>query len=149
MEKRYVIYDIVDCRRAGRAGSSAVPQNALDLADADPIDLGDLGCRHAVLHPRPDAPNCERGTPRGACGFGPDRVVAGTWCRTGAGGAMIGCNTRGLRAGCSAGGVSETDGALTGSFEVNSASAAWRALASCSRSSPRGCGWRRLNKTCS
>jgi hypothetical protein len=29
-------------------------QNALDLADGNPIDLGDLGNRHAVLHPIAD-----------------------------------------------------------------------------------------------
>ena len=35
--------------------SSALSENALDRADGNPIDLGDLGNRHPVFHPGPDA----------------------------------------------------------------------------------------------
>jgi exodeoxyribonuclease V alpha subunit len=49
------------------------------------------------------------------------------------------CSTRGLRADWSAGAEAGTDGSLTGGFDLNSASAASRALVICSRSSPRGC----------
>lgn len=34
---------------------SAFPENALDRADANPVDLGNLGNRHSVLHPGSDA----------------------------------------------------------------------------------------------
>jgi hypothetical protein len=59
-------------------------------------------------------------------------------------------STRGLRAAWAAGAVSVADGALTGGFAVNRDSAAWRALAVCSRSSPGGRGGCcRLSKSCS
>jgi hypothetical protein len=60
------------------------------------------------------------------------------------------CSTRGLRADWSAGAEAGTDGPLTGGFDLNSASAAWRARVICSRSSPPGRGCcRRLSKICS
>ena len=46
-------------------------------------------------------------------------------------------STRGLRVDGSAGAVSGADGVSTGGFDVNSASAAWRALVIRSRSSSR------------
>jgi hypothetical protein len=49
-------------------------------------------------------------------------------------------STRGLRADWSAGAEAGTDGPLTGGFDLNSASAAWRARVICSRSSPPGRG---------
>ena len=35
--------------------SSGLPEDALDHADGNPIDLGDLGYRHSVFHPGSDA----------------------------------------------------------------------------------------------
>ena len=42
------------CRDRG-ATASGFPENALDIVDGNPVDLGDLGCRHAVLYPATDA----------------------------------------------------------------------------------------------
>ncbi len=78
--------------------------------------------------------NCDRGISHVAGG-------SGAWTtsrRTGTAGEII-PSTRGLRADWSAGAEAGTDGPLTGGFDPNSASAAWRALVICSRSSPRGC----------
>jgi hypothetical protein len=38
-----------------RIDSSLLPEDALDHADGDPVDLGDLGDRHSVFHPCSDA----------------------------------------------------------------------------------------------
>ncbi len=35
-------------------GPLGFAEDALDLADGDPVDLGNLGIRHSVLHPRAD-----------------------------------------------------------------------------------------------
>ena len=73
--------------------------------------------------------------------------LSGSSCRVGA--ELIG-STRGLRADGSADAVCWVAGVLTGGFDVNRASAAWRALLIRSRSSPRGCGCCcRLSKICS
>ena len=73
--------------------------------------------------------------------------LSGSSCRVDAG--LI-ASTRGLRADGSVGGVCWVAGVLTGGFDVNRASAAWRALVIRSRSSPRGCGCCcRLSKICS
>ena len=88
---------------------------------------------------------CERGisTIGGAGATG----LSGSSCRADAG--LIG-STRGLRADGSVGAVCWAAGVLTGGFDVNRASAAWRARVIRSRSSPRGCGCCcRLSKTCS
>jgi len=120
----------------GFSVSSAVAENALDVVTSNPIDLRDLGDRHAVLHPASDACEGEHGMSRVVCAG--TAGVSGSACRIGAGGEII-ASTRGLRPGwLSAAGVSETDDVPTGGFDVNSASAAWRALAIRSRSSPRG-----------
>jgi hypothetical protein len=92
--------------------------------------------------------NCDREIWRGVCGSRLTGVSSCSW-RTGAAGETI-RSTRGLRADWSLRAESGTDGSLTGGFDVNSASAAWRALVICSRSSPRGCGCCcRLSKICS
>jgi len=44
------------CAASSRQASpSGFPENARDLADSNPIDLGDLGNRHSVLHQSSDA----------------------------------------------------------------------------------------------
>jgi hypothetical protein len=55
--------------------SSALPEDALDNADGNPIDLGDLGDRQPVLHPGSDARVVR---PRDLA-RGPGLVV--DWCR--------------------------------------------------------------------
>jgi hypothetical protein len=68
--------------------------------------------------------NCDRGIARGVRSGLTGALTSST--RTGAGGTIP--STRGLCADWSAGGVSATDGPLTGGFAVNSVSAACRAL---------------------
>jgi hypothetical protein len=91
---------------------------------------------------------CDRGIWRLVRGSG--LVGAATSSlRTGVGDRIA--STRGFRAGRSAEGAgSETDGSADCGFGVKSASAAWRALAVRSRSSPRrwGCCCRWLIKSC-
>jgi hypothetical protein len=65
--------------------SSGSPENALDHVDGDPVDLGDLGDRHPVIHPGSDAGVVRpRDLTRGP-GLGVDRcrnfLVAGRWGR--------------------------------------------------------------------
>jgi len=81
----------------------------------------------------PRSTNCDRAISRVVCGSG-TIGVSGSSPRTGAAGEIV--STRGLRADGSAGGESGTDGPLTGGFDLNSASAAWRALVIRARSSP-------------
>jgi hypothetical protein len=83
---------------------------------------------------------CDRGIWRVVRGSGLAGAATSS-LRTGVGD-RIG-RTRGFRAGCPAKGtVSEADGSMGCGFGVKSASAAWRALAIRSRSSPRGwCRW--------
>jgi len=69
--------------------------------------------------------NCERGI---SLGGGAAMIeVSGSSDKIGADREIIG-RTRGLRAVSSTASTVETDGLLTGGFDVNSASAAWRAL---------------------
>ena len=127
------------------AGSSGFVENALDLVDRNPTNLRHLGNLHAVLHPTPDARNLRRWNLdcRRRWHDRTFRLVV----PSGAG--LIG-STRGLRADGSADAVCWVVGVLTGGFDVNRASAAWRARVIRSRSSPRGCGCCcRLSKICS
>ena len=88
---------------------------------------------------------CEGGISTG--GGGGATGLSGSSRRADAG--LIG-STRGLRADGSFGAVCWVAGVLTGGFDVNRASAAWRARVIRSRSSPRGCGCCcRLSKICS
>ena len=92
--------------------------------------------------------NCDRGIWRGVCGSQLTGVSSCSW-RTGAAVETI-RSTRGLRADWSLRAESGTDNSLIGGLDVNSASAAWRALATRSRSSPQDCGCCcRLSKICS
>jgi hypothetical protein len=115
---------------------SALPDDALDHADGDPIDPGDLGDRQPVIHPGSNARVVRpRDLARGP-GLGVDRW-RGFLVADGAGDRIA--STRGFRAGRSAEGAgSESDGSTGCRFGVKSASAAWRALVIRSRSSPRG-----------
>ena len=92
--------------------------------------------------------NCDCAIARVACGSGMTGVSV-FLRQTEAAGAIA--STRGLRADWPAGGASGSDGPLAGGLDVNSASAACRALLIRSRSSLRGCGWccRVLSKICS
>jgi hypothetical protein len=125
---------------------SGFAEKALDLADGDSVNLCHSGKLHAVLYPTPDARHVRRWNP------GWQRRRHDRSCRlivpAGAGGGTI-RSTRGLRADGSSGTVCWSAGVLTGDFDVNRASAAWRALLIRSRSSLRGCGWCcRLSKIC-
>jgi hypothetical protein len=90
---------------------------------------------------------CDRGIWRVVRGSGLTGVATSS-LRTGGGDRIA--STRGFRAGRSADGAgSEADGSTGCRFGVKSASAAWRALAVRSRSSPRGwCCCRWLGKSC-
>jgi hypothetical protein len=50
------IDDAGRCDPADGGTPSALAENALDVADGCPIDLGDLGNRYAVLHQGADMP---------------------------------------------------------------------------------------------
>lgn len=135
-------------RPEGRAPSGFV-KNVLDLADSSAVDLS---ATWATVKPYFTKvrmrTNCDRAISRVVCGSG---LIGGLSSSSrGPGGAAEIASTRGLRADWPVGEESGTNGPLTGGFDVNSASAAWRALVIRSRSSPRGCGCCcRLSKICS
>ena len=61
-------------RTTPRPSGDAVgfPENALDIVDGNPVDLGDLGSRHADLTQLRTRGKCDRGTSRVVCA-GDDR----------------------------------------------------------------------------
>lgn len=107
--------------------------------------LRDLPNRHAVLYQGADAGKVRRGILGPCCTSGVTGAVTASSLLAGS---VIIWSTRGFRT--VDGVLSVTAGLATGRFELNSASAVWRALAIRSRSPPRSCGccWR-LIKACS
>jgi hypothetical protein len=78
---------MINCRlpHSKRIDWSAFSENALDHADGNPVDLGDLGDRHSVLHPGSDASMVRPRDITRRPGLGVDRcrdfLVADRWRR--------------------------------------------------------------------
>jgi len=105
-----------------------LPENALDHADGNPIDLGDLETVIPYFTKVRMCANFDTGISGLTCSSGFTGVATPSTSSRGAGGRREVASTRGFRADCSAEGSGfETDGPVTCRFGAKSASAAWRA----------------------